>query len=121
MPIKTKSAKAKGRNFQKHVRDRILEHWPELEFDDVQSRAMGSGGVDIILSPLAQRKVVLSLECKKQKKTPSRAELNQSRANTYQGSLPGVVWCPHGKGHTQAMIMFDLEDFLSLWSKHEQG
>lgn len=121
MPIKTQSAKAKGRRLQGNVREKILKRYPELEPDDIKSCSMGAGGVDVQLSPKAQRVVKLSLECKKQKKTPSVAEVRQARANMYPDTLPGVVWCPHGKGPDKALIMFDLEEFLQAWSKHEQG
>ena len=46
MSIKTQSAKAKGRNLQKHVRDVILKVFG-LEEGDVESCSMGASGVDI--------------------------------------------------------------------------
>ena len=120
MPIKTQSAKAKGRNLQKHVKERILHHDPRLEEDDVQSRSMGAGGVDIMLSPKAQHLVGLSIECKKTRKTPSTAELKQARSNAYDKTVPCVVWCPHGKGPSETMIMFNLEDFLGDKAKNDK-
>jgi hypothetical protein len=114
--IKTSSAKAKGRNFQKYVVSRILKHFPWLGEGDVESRSMGSGGVDIMMSPLGRRSLPLSIECKKTKKTPSRQELDQARHNAYGTTAPCVVWCPHGSGPQKAMIMFDLEDFIN-WYK----
>lgn len=120
MPIKTQSAKAKGRNLQKWVRSRLLRYFPILADDDIQSRSMGSGGTDLMLSPAAQFWVGLSVECKKTKKTPSVAELEQSRANAYKNTLPCVVWCPHGKGPQHTMIMFNLEEFLTEWSERNE-
>ena len=58
--IKTQSAKAKGRNLQKHVRDRILAVFPWLKEGDVESRSMGSAGVDVMMSPLARRALPLN-------------------------------------------------------------
>ena len=56
--MKTKSAKAKGRNLQNYVRDKLrkifVEEWtkvPRLEDDDIKSQTMGMGGEDIVLSP----------------------------------------------------------------------
>lgn len=115
MAIKTSSAKAKGRMFQNHVRDLIKGLFPWLGEGDVESCSMGSGGVDIPMSPLARRTFPISIEAKKTKKTPSRSELDQSRANAYEGTIPAVAWCPHGCGPNKAMIMFDLEDFIEWY------
>ena len=117
MSIKTSSAKAKGRRLQNYIRDKLLERFPWLDEGDVESRSMGSSGVDIILSPLGRRTFPVSIEAKKTKKTPSRAELDQSRANAYGTTIPAVVWCPHGCGHKKSMIMFDLEDFLDWYQE----
>jgi hypothetical protein len=115
--IKTSSAKGKGKKFQNYVRDRILARFPWLGEGDVESCSMGSGGVDIPLSPLGRRTFPISVECKKTKKTPSRAELDQARANAYGSTTPAVVWCPHGVGAKKAMIMFDLEDFFDFYER----
>lgn len=115
MPIKTSSGKAKGRKFQQYVRDLILEKFPWLGEGDVESCSMGASGVDVILSPLARRTFPISFECKKTKRTPSRAELDQARANAYDTTIPAVAWCPHGVGHTKSMIMFDLNDFFDFY------
>jgi hypothetical protein len=116
MSIKTQSAKGKGRRLQNFVRDLIIEKFPWLGEGDVDSCSMGSSGVDIPLSPLGRRTLPMSIECKKTKKTPSRGELDQSRANAYGMTIPAVVWCPHGCGHKKSMIMFDLDEFLE-WFK----
>jgi len=116
LPIKTQSAKNKGRRLQQHLRDRIYYYFPWLTEGDVESRSMGASGTDLVLSPLARRTIPISFECKKTKKTPSLAELKQAREGAYGNTLAGVVWCPHGAGHQKSMIMFDLEDFL-LWYK----
>ena len=121
MPIKTSSAKAKGRELQKHVVARVKEVFPWLKGDDVVSRPMGSGGSDLILSPYAIKTLPISFECKKTKKTPSRGELDQSTANVYEDTIPCVVWCPHGKGHNKSMIMFDLDEFLLWFKKHREN
>jgi hypothetical protein len=115
MAIKTSSAKAKGKRLQNYIRDRILARFPWLGEGDVDSCSMGSGGVDIPLSPLGRRTFPISVEAKKTKKTPSRAELDQARANAYGSTTPAVVWCPHGCGMKKSMIMFDLEDFFDMY------
>lgn len=119
--IKTQSAKAKGRALQQHVRDRILAMFPVLREGDVESRAMGSSGTDILLSPAARDVFPVSVECKKTKKTPSCSELAQSKANQSTNTVPAVVWCPHGKGPQHSLIMFELEEFLTFWVKWNEG
>ena len=115
MPIKTQSAKAKGRDLQKHIRKKLLEIFTVLEEDDVVSRPMGSGGTDLMLSPKAQRAVGISFEAKNTRKSPSVGELKQSKANAYPGSLPAVAWKPFGKGYDDTLVMFNLEEFLHYW------
>jgi hypothetical protein len=111
----TSSAKSKGKRLQNYIRDRILARFPWLGEGDVESCSMGSGGVDIPLSPLGRRTFPISVEAKKTKKTPSRAELDQARANAYGSTTPAVVWCPHGSGMKKSMIIFDLEDFFDMY------
>ena len=63
--MNTQSAKAKGRKLQQWVRDAIISAC-NLQADDVQSRSMGAGGEDIMLSPTARAEFPFSIECKNQ-------------------------------------------------------
>lgn len=58
------SAKAKGRNLQKLIRDSILKLFPQLEADDIKSTSMGAGGEDVCLSPAARKLFPYQIECK---------------------------------------------------------
>jgi hypothetical protein len=118
--IRTQSAKAKGRRLQNYVRDLITKLF-DLEEGDVESCSMGASGVDIKMSPRARRALPISIECKKTKATPSRAELEQATCNAYGTTIPAVVWCPHGKGHDKSMIMFDLNEFLAWYKEITSG
>lgn len=60
----TSSAKAKGRRLQQAVMKEILKTFPQLKERDVQSRAMGSQGTDIVLSEVAHKLMPFSIECK---------------------------------------------------------
>ena len=115
MAIKTSSAKGKGKKFQNHIRDRILEEF-DLGEGDVDSCSMGSGGVDIPMSPKARAAFPVSIEAKKTRKTPSLAELRQAHANAYDDTIAAVVWSPHGSGPDKAVIMMDFNEFLA-WYK----
>lgn len=113
--MKTRSAKSKGKKFQNEIRDILTKEfgWEE---GDCESRSMGSSGVDLMLSPRARRDFPVSVECKKTKAHPSRAAVTQSQANSYAGTIGGVVWAPHRCGPSDALIMFDLSDFIK-WYK----
>ncbi len=115
--MKTSSAKGKGRNLQKW----LSQMWTEvfgLEEDDVQSRPMGSAGVDLIMSPKAKRLIKISPECKNTKSFPSLSALKQSQANKYEGTIAGVVWKPFGKGMEESIIYFNAREF-SEWLQNE--
>ena len=110
------SRKAKGRKLQQHVRDRLAEVF-ELEEGDVESRAMGSGGTDILLSARARKRIGISFECKNTVGTPSLAQLKQSQENKVPNTLASVVWKPKGVRYTRAMILFDLEEFINFYKE----
>ena len=67
--ISVKAAKAKGRRLQQDVRDKIIDLLKSrgIQADDVKSTAMGQGGEDVQLSPLARTFLPISVECKSHK------------------------------------------------------
>jgi hypothetical protein len=64
--MKPQSAKQKGRLLQQKVRDvlRSLLGPHGCVDGDIESRGMGQGGSDVILSPLAKRLLPVEIECK---------------------------------------------------------
>ena len=110
---KPQSRKAKGRNLQKHVRDRVLEVFT-LEEGDVESCSMGAGGIDIKMSPKARSVCPLSIECKNTRVVPGKKAIEQSRYNAYPNTLPVVVYKPHGAEYMDAVVMVPLEDLLAF-------
>ena len=114
--MKTSSCKAKGRKAQQAIRDKLLLEF-SLEEGDIESRSMGSAGVDLLFSPQARKKIPISVEAKKTRKTPARAEVEQSRANAYLNSLPVVVWSPHGTGPGKELMLCDFDDFIKWYKK----
>jgi len=79
--MKTSSAKNKGRKLQQEIRDLILEHFIELEPDDVRSTSMGASGEDLLLSPAARKNIPFSIECKNQEKISIWESIKQSEEN----------------------------------------
>lgn len=80
--ISTAARKAKGRNLQKLVRDAIIEQFPHLTKDDVRSTAMGQGGMDIQLSPLAGASFPYAAECKRNKSFAVYGPYSQAFSNS---------------------------------------
>lgn len=78
MSISIQSAKAKGRRVQQYVRDKILEIFPRLKVDDVQSTSMGVTGEDVKLSTSARRLFRYKVECKAAKKMSIYAMYEQA-------------------------------------------
>ena len=117
--MKTASCKAKGRELQKHCAKKIKEVFG-LHEDDVVSRPMGSPGQDLMLSPLAQTLLPLSIECKNTKTFPSLAALEQAKYNAKPSETPCVMWKPPGKSMNCTIVYLNLEDFLILM-KSEKG
>lgn len=117
--MKPSSAKNKGREHQKFIVALLLEELAEfgIEEDDITSRSMGSGGVDCLLSPLAQKIFPVSIEAKATRKFPTAAILKQARANAYKGTAPAIVWKPHGARKEDTMIAFNLKEFVLLVKK----
>lgn len=117
---KPASRKQKGRALQQHARDRITAVFG-LEEGDVESRSMGAGGVDIMLSPKARSVCPLSIEAKNTRVVPSKKAIEQSRYNAYPNTLPIVVWKPHGGQYIDAMVMVPLEDLLKFIKERLKG
>lgn len=116
--MKTSSAKAKGRDLQKYCK-KILDKVFDLEEGDIESRPMGSGGVDLMMSPSVRKKFPVSIESKNTKKFPSVSALKQSDHNKYDDTISAVVWKPFGKSKDESIIYFNYKEFVE-WVKSNQ-
>jgi hypothetical protein len=70
--MKTQSRKAKGRRLQQQFMQLLIEKL-DIDPEDIESRSMGAGGEDLIMSKAARTKFPYSVECK-----------NQERLNIWQ-------------------------------------
>ena len=111
--MKPQSAKAKGRNLQKWTRDLILEHYPDLEPDDVRSTSMGAGGEDLQLSPAARRKFSFSVECKNVERLNVYDAYDQACANSGDHE-PLLIM---KKNRKKPLVVMDAEAFIKLTTK----
>ena len=112
-----KSAKAKGRNLQNFVRDRLrkifVEEWtkvPRLEPDDIKSQTMGMGGEDIVLSPIAKRLIPYSFECKNTERLNLWGSLDQCEGNC-EDRDPILVF---KKNRSKVYAVIEFENLIKL-------
>ena len=110
--MKTSSAKAKGRNLQKWVVSKLIEHL-QLDEEDLESRPMGSSGEDIIMGKLSRQRFPYSVECKNQEKVNVWPAYEQAESNC-KGYEPVVVI---KKNRKKPLVVIDAEYFVKL---HEE-
>ena len=105
--MNTQSAKAKGRRLQQWVRDKLISKG--LKEDDVQSRSMGAGGEDIMLSSDARLMFPYSIECKNQERVSiwKAYEQAQSNCGKYQALL--II----KKNDSKPLAILDAEYFIN--------
>lgn len=120
MKLRPQSAKAKGRNLQKLVRDAILSRYPELEPDDVKSTSMGASGEDVQLSPAARKVLPVAIECKAIAKIAACRFYDQAKQHAEErpGTEPVVVMKENG---SKPLVIVDLDYFLHLMRIRSHG
>ena len=107
-----RSRKSKGAKFQNEVRDLILEKFSDrLEPDDIKTAVMGESGVDIKLSPAAQRLFHFAVECKRTEKISLRQWWRQARENSNEKLKPLVIT---KQDREEPLVVLSLQDFLDL-------
>ena len=79
--MKTQSAKAKGRRLQQWFRDLLIDKLG-IHKEDIESRSMGAGGEDLIMSRSARDKFPYSIECKNQEKINIWESYKQAEENS---------------------------------------
>ena len=91
--MRTSSRKAKGRRLQNWVRDELLSRFKTLTDEDVYCAIMGESGADIKLSPMAQRIIPYSFECKNKETLKGIYDImQQATRNCKKNQVPlGVI------------------------------
>jgi len=110
MTMKPSSAKAKGRNLQKWVREQLIEQL-NVHPEDIESRSMGAGGEDLIMARAARKKFNFSVECKNCEKLNVWQAYEQAEANS--GDYEPIVVMK--KNYKKPLIVVDAEYFISLF------
>lgn len=106
--------KARGRNAQKHARERIIE---VLGVDplDIESRSMGASGTDLVLSKAAREKFPFSVEVKNQEKLNVWDAIKQAEQNGEKDGLTPLLLIKRNRTKMYAVI--DFEEFLKCVSE----
>ena len=105
--MKTSSAKAKGRRLQQKFMQLLIEKL-EIDPEDIESRSMGAGGEDLIMSKAARNKFPYSVECKNQERLNIWTAWEQ--ANSNRGIYEPIVVIK--RNGTAPLVVLDAENFL---------
>ena len=107
--MKTQSRKAKGRRLQQQFRDLLIEKL-DIDPEDIESRSMGAGGEDLIMSKAARTKFPYSIECKNQERMNIWSAWEQ--ANSNKGMYEPLVVIK--KNGVRPLVVLDAENFLDM-------
>ena len=107
--MKTQSAKAKGRRLQQWFRDLLIEEL-EVHPEDIESRSLGAGGEDLIMSRAARAKFPYSIECKNQESVNVWKSYDQAKENS--GNYEPIVIIKRNK--SKPLVLIDAEHFVNL-------
>jgi hypothetical protein len=114
--IKVSSAKAKGRNLQKIVAQKIGElldlEWGYSDDKLIQPRIMGQKGVDIVLRGMARENFKYDVECKSSEKWNLPKTIRQAKKNTGEGRKWLVVL--KKKEFKNPVVVLDMNEFFYL-------
>jgi hypothetical protein len=113
--ITRRSAKGKGRGFQKDVARQIREY-NDLSDSDVRSTAASVPGEDILFSELGRNTFPFSVECKNQEHLNIWQAIEQANRNA-GNHTPIVVF---KKNHSETYVTINFDDFLAI-IKHGVG
>ena len=109
MMMKTSSAKAKGRRLQQKFMQLLIEKL-DIDPEDIESRSMGAGGEDLIMSKAARNKFPYSIECKNQEKLNIWSAWDQANGN--KGLYEPLVVIK--KNGIRPLVVLDAENFLDM-------
>ena len=107
--MKTQSRKAKGRRLQQQFMQLLIEKL-DIDSEDIESRAMGSGGEDLIMSKAARQKFPYSIECKNQESLNIWKAWEQANGN--KGLYEPLVVIK--KNGVRPLVVLDAENFLDM-------
>jgi len=118
MTIKTSSAKAKGRNLQKWVAEKISNLLNiDYGYEDeklIQPRIMGQSGTDIVLRGEAFDKFKYDVECKAQENWGVHAAIKQAK-NNQREDRQWLLIMKRNREHP--VVILDADHFFNILEK----
>ena len=105
--MKTQSRKAKGRRLQQKFMQLLIEKL-DIDPEDIESRSMGAGGEDLIMSKAARTKFPFSIECKIQERMNIWSAWEQ--ANSNRGIYEPIVVIK--RNGVPPLVVLEAENFL---------
>jgi hypothetical protein len=109
--VRPQSAKAKGRNAQKQIRDELLRFAPHLTENDIRSTSMGASGVDILMSTAALNTYPFAIEVKCQEALNIWAAMQQAEDNKSEGLTPILCF---KRNRSEMYVSLKFTDFMRL-------
>ena len=114
--MKTQRRKAKGRRLQQQFMQLLIEKL-DIDPEDIESRSMGAGGEDLIMSKAARTKFPYSIECKNQERLNIWSAWEQANGN--KGLYEPLVVIK--KNGVRPLIVVDAENFLEMIKEFNNG
>lgn len=110
----TSSKKAKGRRLQQYIRDVFRELGKSfgLVDNDCNSIPMGSAGLDIQLSPLANKVFKVNIEAKNVEKLNVTTTFQNFNKKYKNGNMNLLI---HSRNNTTPMVTMNLSDFIIIY------
>lgn len=96
----------------------MLSLAPNLESDDIKSTGMGQSGVDVQLSPAAQKLFPVAIECKNLAKFAGYTHYDQAVNNRTDKLEPIVVVKANRR---DPIVLVDLEYFMTLLRQNNRS
>ena len=100
------------RDRQQWVRDLLIEKL-EVHPEDIESRSMGAGGEDLIMSRSAREKFPYSIECKNQESLNIWKSYEQAQQNS--GNYEPIVIIK--RNNVKPLVLVDADYFVELHKK----
>ena len=110
--MRPQSAKAKGRRLQQQFRELLIEELG-IHPEDIESRSMGAGGEDLIMSRSAREKFPYSIECKNQESLNIWKSYEQAQQNS--GNYEPIVVIK--RNNVKPLVLVDADYFVELHKK----
>jgi hypothetical protein len=114
--MKTSSAKAKGRELQKWIAEKISEITGIKAGKDemIESRGMGQSGVDVVLRGEAAKLFPFSIEAKRVEKLSVSQWIEQAKSNVKEGTDWLLIF---RRSREKACVVMDAEVFFKIFKK----